>query len=224
MLYTLENVRDNLRTREGKRVFFLGAGDNLTSAARDFLKEQRIPILPAENAKITRYETLDGGFLEEKPEHMTQLTGNLLVPKTHPRIVFRGKLDSLEAALLLDARALPEQAKALEEILGCVRKLLRCEVLEEPFVPETLCGLTEREQRARSQNPQKYYGCPHFMPEPRDSPAILRLNRLRTQIRETELAAAAAFGRDREDILRALNRLSSLVYILMLQCKGETSP
>ena len=37
-------------------------------------------------------------------------------------------------------------------------------------------------------------------------------------------AAAAAFGRDREDILRALNRLSSLVYILMLQCKGETSP
>lgn len=224
MLYTLENVRDNLRTREGKRVFFLGAGDNLTSAARDFLKEQRIPILPAENAKITRYETLDGGFLEEKPEHMTQLTGNLLVPKTHPRIVFRGKLDSLEAALLLEARALPEQAKALEEILGCVRKLLRCEVLEEPFVPETLCGLTEREQRLRSQNPQKYYGCPHFMPEPRDSPAILRLNRLRTQIRETELAAAAAFGRDQEDILRALNRLSSLVYILMLQCKGETSP
>ena len=54
MLYTLENVRDNLRTREGKRVFFLGAGDNLTSAARDFLKEQRIPILPAENAKIPR--------------------------------------------------------------------------------------------------------------------------------------------------------------------------
>ena len=155
---------------------------------------------------------------------MTQLTGNLLVPKTHPRIVFRGKLDSLEAALLLEARALPEQAKALEEILGCVRKLLRCEVLEEPFVPETLCGLTQSEQRLRSQNPQKYYGCPHFMPEPHDSPAILRLNRLRTQIRETELAAAAAIGRDREDILRALNRLSSLVYILMLQCKGETSP
>ena len=138
--------------------------------------------------------------------------------------VVRESLASVEAALLLEARALPEQAKALEEILGCVRKLLRCEVLEEPFVPETLCGLTEREQRARSQNPQKYYGCPHFMPEPHDSPAILRLNRLRTQIRETELAAAAAFGRDREDILRALNRLSSLVYILMLQCKGETSP
>ena len=180
MLYTLENVRDNLRTREGKRVFFLGAGDSLTSAARDFLKEQRIPILPAENAKITRYETLDGGFLEEKPEHMTQLTGNLLVPKTHPRIVFRGKLDSLEAALLLEARALPEQAKALEEILGCVRKLLRCEVLEEPFVPETLCGLTEREQRAQPEPPEilrlppLHAGAPrqplHFASEPAAHP------------------------------------------------------
>ena len=224
MLYTLENVRDNLRTREGKRVFFLGAGDNLTSAARDFLKEQRIAILPAENAKITRFETEDGSFFEEKPEHMTQLSGNLLVPKNHPRIIFRGKLDSLEAALLLAAGELPEQAKALTEILDCVRKILRCEVLEEPFVPEKLWGLTEEEQRVRSQNPKKYYGCPHFMPQATDSPAILRLNQLRTQIRETELAAAAAFGRERTDILRALNRLSSLVYILMLQCKGEKSP
>ena len=39
-----------------------------------------------------------------------------------------------------------------------------------------------------------------------------------------ELAAAAAFGRERADILRALNRLSSLAYILMLQCKGDKSP
>ena len=111
-------------------MFFLGEGDTLTSAARDHLAAERIPILPASQAKITRYVGLDGGYYDEKPEHMTQLTGNLLVPKTHPRIVFRGKLDSLEAALLLEARALPEQAKALEEILGCVRKLLRCEGLE----------------------------------------------------------------------------------------------
>ena len=224
MLYTLENVRDNLRTREGRRVFFLGAADTLTSAARDFLAEQRIPILPAAEAKITRYETGDGGFFEEKPEHMTQLTGNLLVPKTHPRILFRGRLDSLEAALLLAIRELPELARPLTEILGCVRNILRCEVLGEPFMPEKLCGLTEDEQRQRSQFPQKYYGCPHFMPQPTDSPAILRLNRLRTQIRETELAAAAAFGRERPDLLRALNRLSSLAYILMLQCKGDKSP
>lgn len=223
MLYTLENVRDNLRTREGKRVFFLGAGDTLTSAARDFLKEQRIPILPAGAAKITRYETPDGSFFEEKPEHMTQLTGNLLVPKTHPRIVLRGKLDALEAELLLTIAEEPKLTQPLSEILDCVRRLLRCEVLEEPFSPEKLCGLTEEEQRRRSQFPQDFYGCPHFMPQPSDGLTILRLNRLRTVIRETEIAAAAAFGSRRTDLLRALNRLSSLAYILMLQCKGEKS-
>ena len=42
----------------------------------------------------------------------------------------------------------------------------------------------------------------------------LELNCLRTQVREAELAAAAAFGEGREDILRCLNRLSSAVYIL----------
>ena len=54
MLYTLEQAKANIRTREGKRVFFLGEGDTLTSAARDHLAAERIPILPASQAKITR--------------------------------------------------------------------------------------------------------------------------------------------------------------------------
>ena len=82
MLYTLEQAKANIRTREGKRVFFLGEGDTLTSAARDHLAAERIPILPASQAKITRYVGLDGGYYDEKPEHMTQLEGNILVPKT----------------------------------------------------------------------------------------------------------------------------------------------
>ena len=224
MLYTLTEVRDNLRTRDGKRVFFLGAGDTLTSAARDYLTRERIEILPASQAKLTRYRSPDGGWYEEKPEHLTQLTGDLLVPKTHPRIVFRGKLDSLEALLLLTVRQVPEQAESLKELLDCVRRILKSEVLEEPFADRPLCGLTEQQQREQSQLPQKYFGQPHFMPQPEDTPEVLHLNYLRTQIRETELAAAHAFGRDRPDLLRALNRLSSLAYILMLQCKGRERP
>ena len=73
MLYTLEQAKANIRTREGKRVFFLGEGDTLTSAAKDHLAAERIPILPASQAKITRYVGLDGGYYDEKPEHMTQL-------------------------------------------------------------------------------------------------------------------------------------------------------
>ena len=42
MLYTEEAVRANIRNREGKRVFYLGRGDQLTSGARDYLTRERI--------------------------------------------------------------------------------------------------------------------------------------------------------------------------------------
>ena len=86
MLYNEESVRENLRNRDGKRVFYLGKGDQLTSSARDFLSRERIEILSAEQAKQSQYELLTGGYLEEKPEHMTHLNSQYLVPKTHPRI------------------------------------------------------------------------------------------------------------------------------------------
>ena len=101
MLLNEKEVRENLRNREGKRVFYLAKGDQLTSSARDFLNRERIAILTAEQAKPDRYRLPGGGWLEEKPEHMTHLNGELLVPKTHPRILFRGKMDTLEAELLL---------------------------------------------------------------------------------------------------------------------------
>ena len=92
MLYTEQQAKANIRNRNGKRVFYLGKGDQLTSGARDWLRQERIEILPGEQAKPQRYKLLTGGFLEEKPEHMTHLNGDLLVPKNHPRILFRGKM------------------------------------------------------------------------------------------------------------------------------------
>jgi len=82
MLYTEETVRANIRNREGKRVFYLGKGDRLTSGARDFLTRERIAILSPEQAKPERYRLPGGGYLEEKPEHMTHLRYDLLVSKT----------------------------------------------------------------------------------------------------------------------------------------------
>ena len=46
MLYTRQAVKENIRNRDGKRVFYLGKGDQLTSDARDYLTAERIPILP----------------------------------------------------------------------------------------------------------------------------------------------------------------------------------
>ena len=65
MLYTEENVKANLRNREGRRVFYLGKGDTLTPGARDWLRRERIEILPAEQAKPDRYRLLGGGWLEK---------------------------------------------------------------------------------------------------------------------------------------------------------------
>lgn len=226
MLWDEQAVRANIRNRDGKRVYYLGKGDQLTSTARDFLRRERIEILPGSQARPERYRLLSGGYAEEKPEHMTHLNGEVLVPKTHPRIRFRGKMDTLEAELILCQLVPGAPEGALGEILDLSRKILRCDVLEEPLRQDTLCGLTQAEQRERSHMPQDYYGQPHFMPQASDGSVIARLNRARCFAREAELAAVEAFSdREgnllREDIPKALNRMSSMLYLLMIQEKAK---
>lgn len=217
MLYDERAVKENIRNRQGKRVFILGKNDTLTPSARDYLSRERIAILPPEEAKPQQWKLPNGGYMENKPEHMTHLDGDTLVSKTHPRIRFRGAVDTLEAELLLCGGA-------VGEILALTRRLIRCDVLNEPVGEITLYGLTETQQRERSHFPQKYYGIPHFMPDFSDSEQLLRLNRARCAARSAELAAAEAFA-DREgnptrmDILTACNRISSMLYLLMLQEK-----
>ena len=227
MLYTEQQVKANIRNRDGKRVFYLGRGDQLTPGARDWLSRERIEILPAEQARPERFKLLSGGFSEEKPEHLTHLNGDTLVHKTHPRIAFRGAMDTLEAEIMLCQLVLREpMKKQLQEVLDFARYLLRCDVLEEKVERETLCGLDEQQLRSHSHRPQEYYGQPHFMPEVTDGEEILRLNRCRCAAREAELKAVAAFT-DREgnptriDLLRAMNRLSSAIYLLMIRQKGK---
>ena len=217
MLYDETAVRANIRNRDGRRVFFLRSEDTLTPLARDFLRKERIEILPAQEARLQRYRLLTGGFAEEKPEHMTHLNGDILVFKTHPRIRFRGMIDLLEAELLLCGQE-------TEEILILARKLIRCDVMDEPVGEVTLYGLTADQQRHHSHFPQDHYGIPHFMPDFSDSPQVLRLNRCRSICRQAELAAVDAFSdRDgnliRGDIVQALNRMSSMLYILMIRRK-----
>ena len=227
MLYTEEAVRANIRNREGKRVFYQGKGDTLTPGARAWLRREKIEILPSEMARPERFALAGGGYAEEKPEHMTHLNAQVLVPKTHPRIAFRGAVDTLEAELILAQTELdPDTCSKLGEILDLARQIIRCDVLEEELKTDTLCGLTEAQQRSRSHRPQEYYGIAHFMPQAGDGREIARLNRVRCAVREAEIRCAAAFS-DREgnptrlDIIRAMNRMSSMVYILMLEKKAS---
>ena len=226
MLYTEDMVRMNIRNREGKRVFYLGKGDRLTSGAKDWLTKERVEVLPAELAKPAEYRLLNGAVFREKPEHMTHLRGDVLVEKTHPRIAFRGAMDSLEADLILCQLRCGKWQKELGEILALARMLIRCEVMEEPVPEGKLCGLTEEQQRKHSHRPQEFYGQPHFMPEHTDGEMVALLNKCRCAARNAELAAARAFIRedgtaDRLDILKALNRMSSMIYILMIREKSR---
>ena len=225
MLYDRKAVQENIRNQDGKRVFYLGKGHQLTSDARDWLNRERIPVLPAEQAKPAEYRLLGGGVLAEKPEHMTHLNAEFLVPKTHPRIAFRGGMDSLQAALLLAAAECEGLIRTqLAEALAYARYLLGQEVLGEPIVCKALGGMDEKQIRERSHRPQDFYGKPHFMPEPEDSKALLLVNAARCKAREAEFLAVKAF-RDAEglptrvDLLQALNRLSSFLYLIMIEMK-----
>jgi ethanolamine utilization cobalamin adenosyltransferase len=166
-----------------------------------------------------------GEVFTAKPEAMTHLQGNNLVYKDHPRIIWRGKLDSL-TAMILEAQVLgrekgnQEYVTDLQEILEFLRRLLSCEYKDIPVEEFRLLGLTAPELKARSHNPLKYYGHRHLLIEYPMGALCVRLNTLRTAVREVELAAAAAFksaeGKPvREDIIKALNRTSSLFYLMI---------
>jgi len=208
----------------------------LTPGARDYLRAHRIEIVQPQGEGghaaegKARYRTLFGAALDEKPEHMTHLKGNILVFKDHPRIAFRGYIDLLEAEILLVQRAAADQncpalAGELGEVLGFVRQYVRCDVLGEAVPDGPLCGYTPDQLREYSHYPERHLGQPHFLPQAADHLLILQVNRLRAVARQTELAAYAAFkdpdgNVTRPDMILGLNRLSSLFWIMMIRLKA----
>jgi ethanolamine utilization cobalamin adenosyltransferase len=194
-------------------------GTALTPLAREYAREQGLTLteLPSANAEGNA-----------KPEHMTHLDATTIVPKTHPRIFLRGKLDSLEALLLQTQLLAREQgrgeaAQALGEVYGLAQRILGAEVKGESLGPFTIMGMDSAALRAQSHDPKGFAGLDaHPVPHIGMGGLCLALNFLRTQVRETELAAANAFclpdGQvERPDLLEALNRMSSAVYLLFLK-------
>ncbi|MBM6926185.1 ATP-binding protein [Pseudoflavonifractor phocaeensis] len=234
-LLTREDVR-RMSDNGTRGPVVVNRGEVLTPGARDWLAAHKIQaVYPQgqEEADLGRqdraqYRTLFGATLHEKPEHMTHLRGNVLVPKDHPRIAFRGMIDALEGEILLTQQAAadyPTLVEELEEVLAFVRNFIRCDVLEEPLGEIKLCGYTADQLREYSHYPDKHLNQPHFLPSHTDGAALLAVNKLRTLARRTELAAYAAFkdadgAVTRGDIILGLNRLSSLLWIMMIKLKG----
>ncbi|MBQ7039581.1 MAG: cobalamin adenosyltransferase [Clostridia bacterium] len=210
---------------EGKisSVFKISEEDVLTPSAREFLKQNSIEVEIG-----AKFDTVFGFSLSKKPEQMTHLHEGFLVPKNHPRIVFRGRLDSLESEIILvqvEAKEMGMTALCddLEEIIRLIRKIIQCEVKDLPLGDFTLQGLDDKALREHSHHPSKYYGMHHFLPTYKHGKIVACLNRLRTLTRETEIFAFSAFEDEfhnvshRTDIIMALNRLSSLFFVMMFK-------
>lgn len=246
-------IRAELKATEPE-VYYIPEGKILSPAAREYLNQMQIDIdyernrektvvkqaekkesrAPEQSAgKYVDYET--GAGYSVKPEHMTQLFGNQLVDKDHPRIKYRGKLDRLQAdtvyAQTVIASLEKNEAvlKDLDDILDTFRQLMRCEVLEEPFTKETVLGLDHDTLREQSHFPMKYFNIKQMtLPDYSMGMTYSLLNMLRTEVRELEVIAVEAFKEkrrlERNDIIEELNRLSSALHIMMCRyLAGEYS-
>lgn len=229
--------------------FCLSRGMIITPAARQYLQEQRIELLldselddtapltdeVGEDKDTVSYSVATGRYVsedgtrnyEKKAEYMTQLRGNVLVSKDHIRIEFRGRLDSLQSEMLLLHGSVkvisPQLAEDVAELLDWARAILQAEVLEKPLEARTVFSLSFDDLRAHSHGPKQFYGIGHILPGVGMESHLLLLNRLRSQVREVELLAVKAFKESKhpagDDIIQALNRMSSAVYVLMLRSR-----
>jgi ethanolamine utilization protein EutL len=163
-----------------------------------------------------------------KPDHLTHLFDDAsLVPKTHPRIVARGKLDLLQSAVL-DAQAAADAESArtlvgeLGEILELSRALVGAEVTGKPAPPVRLFGLGDDELRDATHHTYELYGVPFFYPDVRHGPVVAKIGLARAIAREAEVAVTAAFPPEtggaaappaRADLAHVLNRISSALYL-----------
>ncbi len=220
--------------------------DRFTPSAREYISDKGIKLIYSEDkidekvevtSKKEVTETVStnkyvckytGGTIENKPEHMTQLHGNVLVYKFNKVIKLRGRLDSLHATALAVGTQIngnKEFEEDYSDICKFMKNILIAEFTNSPLENINLLGFNENELRQRSHNPKKYFGCDHLfgIDNTFDEKTIL-LNKIRAEVREVEILAVEAYFKDgvveREDIIKALNRLSSAVYLTMLKAKG----
>jgi ethanolamine utilization cobalamin adenosyltransferase len=169
-----------------------------------------------------------GQTFQHKPEHLTQIDAGHFAPKTNPRLIFRGRVDSLNGLVMLTASIarrfeLPDLARQLDTLAAYCREIMSAEYNLRPVAPLSLLGKSEEELHEISHWPDKHLGIAHLIPGPHDHEILHWLNVLRTQAREVEVVALQAFPPDGLDpaevgasLARALNRLSSAVYVLEL--------
>ena len=156
-------------------------------------------------------------------------TNRRRVRKDHPRIAFRGALDELLAQTICCQLTLQREAESgVERRLAgfpqIIRQMMSAEYTGEPFEIELFFALEWEELHEMSHHPKKYFGMDHPIITADLGESVCALNLLRTKARQCERLAVSAFDAKREDIVHALNRMSSALYVFLCElcAKRET--
>lgn len=219
---------------ESGRVFIPKAGKNATDAPLTDEFKQVHPLTTSDEWSVPDC-LLCHQKVGQKPDTLTHIDAHHLVSKNDPRLLFRGKLDSVIAQAVLTQIQLqsvhstseaihtivPQLMRYMADVRSALGNVLKAEATGEPMRDVALGNLSDTAIHRMSHNPLKYLGHDHLVPDEKQGIQVALLNLLRAQIREAELYAAQIYiTRDfrvkRPDIMQALNRLSSAVYVLMV--------
>ena len=228
-------TEDDIRERcpQPGSTLALAANERLTPSAAEFAAGMRINITSGGSGTSASCSAgaAPGGACTPAPcgandnacrEATTHLDASCVVSKGHPRVVLRGKLDTLLAYTVLvqtqfdpKDRLSPYLKECLSDVANWVMQILAAEVSGGVMNACSMGGMDANTLHAVSHDPKKYIGLDPFMPNVGMGGNAALLNWLRALVRETEVAAVQS-GLNRADIGNALNRLSSAVYVLVL--------
>ena len=216
--------------------------DILTPSAREFLGARKIKFeeekavqedlkleIIVDKAPVYKYKCyVTEASFEKKPEYMTQIFGNYLVVKNHKRIVLRGKFDNLQAQTVKYWKKYQKNKKLesdFSQAYRFVRDLFISEMTDAEFLEREVLGHDIDSLKDITHNTVKYFKTGHlFEINAEYGEDVIDINCLRALSRECEVAAVDAFYKDgkveRNDILKALNRLSSIFYLMMLKANN----
>ncbi|MDR1777584.1 MAG: hypothetical protein LBR31_07125 [Desulfovibrio sp.] len=218
---TEDDIRQRAIPEGGELV--LSAAEKLTPSAMEHIRERRLRVVASGDARQCCKESPPSVIGDGRAESgLTHLDAATMVAKTHPRIEARGKLDNLMAEIVLTQTLFDPKSKlppllkdCLSELKNWVFQTLAAEISGSILPEQSMAGMNPDALRAVSRNPRRYLALDHLTPDATLGMNMAFLNRLRTQVRETELTVAKA-ALCRSDIGESLNRLSSAVYVLML--------
>lgn len=225
-------TEDDIRERcpQPGSTLTLAANERLTPSAAEFATGMRISVVRGSSAcapAAPKPECAPAPCAAPASQNacceaVTHLDASCVVPKSHPRIVLRGKLDTLLAYTVLAQtqfdpknRLSPYLKECLADVADWVMQVLAAEVSGGVMNACGMGGMDVETLHAVSRDPKKYLSLDPFMPGVGMGGNAALLNWLRALVRETEVAAAQS-GLNRADIGNALNRLSSAVYVLVL--------